>query len=172
MSRLFASGGQNIGALASTSVLPVNTQGWFPLGLTGLISLQSKGLSRVFSSTIIWNHQFFSTQPPYGPTLTSVRDYWKNHSFDFTDFFQHVPQSYSGWGGFVWVCWWLSFGFEIMVRMSRELLMHTEISCFRNWWPSMMWLGTSGTSGLPGHCLESPLQGYCTAQIQEWALKG
>ena len=54
----FESGGQNIGASASASVLPVNIQGWFPLGLTDLI-LQSKGLSRVFSSTTIWKHQFF-----------------------------------------------------------------------------------------------------------------
>ena len=58
MSLLFASGGQNIGASASTRVLPMNSQGWFPLGLTGLTSLQSKGLS----STTIWKHRFFSTQ--------------------------------------------------------------------------------------------------------------
>ena len=62
MSWIFATGGQSIGALASASVLPMNIQGWFPLGLTGLISLESKGLSRVFSSTTIWKHQFFSTQ--------------------------------------------------------------------------------------------------------------
>ena len=60
MSWLFPSGGQSIGA--SASVLLMKTQGWFPLGLTGLTSLQSKGLSRVFSSTTVWNHQFFSTQ--------------------------------------------------------------------------------------------------------------
>ena len=53
---LFASGGQSIGASVSASVLPMNIQGWFPLGLTGLISLQSKGLSRVFSSTTIGNY--------------------------------------------------------------------------------------------------------------------
>ena len=50
-------------SLASASVLPVNMQGWFPLGLTGLTSLQSKGLSRVFSSTTVWKHRFFSIQP-------------------------------------------------------------------------------------------------------------
>ena len=60
MSGLFASGGQSIGASASASVLLMNIQGWFPWGLTDLISLQSKGLSRVFSSTTIWKHQFFS----------------------------------------------------------------------------------------------------------------
>ena len=63
MSPLFASGGQNIGASASASVLPMNIQDWFPLGLTGLISLQSKWLSRVFSSTTIRRHQFFKVQP-------------------------------------------------------------------------------------------------------------
>ena len=65
MSQLFASGGQSIGASASVSVLPMNIQGSFPLGWTGLISLQSKGLSRVFSSTTIWKHQFFGTQPSF-----------------------------------------------------------------------------------------------------------
>ena len=58
VSQLFASGGHNTGASALAPVLPVNIQGWFPLGLTGLISLQSKGLSIVFSSTTVWRHQF------------------------------------------------------------------------------------------------------------------
>ena len=62
ISQVFASGGQSIGASASESVLPMNIQDWFPLGLTGLISLLSKGLSRVFSSITIQNCQFFSTQ--------------------------------------------------------------------------------------------------------------
>ena len=61
MSQFFTSGGQSIGA--SASVLPVNIQDWFPLWLTGLISLPSKGLSRVFSSTAVQKHQLFSTQP-------------------------------------------------------------------------------------------------------------
>ena len=63
MSQLFSSGSQSIGTSASVSVLPMNIQGWFPLGLTGLISLLSKGLSRVFPSIIVWKHQFFGTQP-------------------------------------------------------------------------------------------------------------
>ena len=63
MSQLFASGGQSIGALASTSVLPMNIQGWFPLVLTGLVSLLSMERSRVFSSNTVRKHQFFSTQP-------------------------------------------------------------------------------------------------------------
>ena len=54
---------QGIGATASASVLPMNIQGWFPLGLTGVISLQSKRLSRVFSSTIVWRPQFFGARP-------------------------------------------------------------------------------------------------------------
>ena len=62
MSQFFASGGQSIGVSASTSALPMNIQDWFPLGLTGLTSLQSKGLSRVFSSTTVQKHQFFSAQ--------------------------------------------------------------------------------------------------------------
>ena len=83
MSRLFKSGGQSIGASASASVLPVNMQGWFLLELTGLISLQSKRLSRVFSSTTIRKHQSFSAQPSlWSSSLTSIHDYWKNHSFD------------------------------------------------------------------------------------------
>ena len=56
------SGGQRIGVSASASVLPMNIQGWFPLGLTGVISLQSKGLSRIFSSTTVQKYQFFSAQ--------------------------------------------------------------------------------------------------------------
>ena len=63
MSQLFTSGDQSTGVSVSASVLPVNTQGWFPLGLTCLISLQSKELSRVFSNTTVQKHQFFSAQP-------------------------------------------------------------------------------------------------------------
>ena len=64
---LFPSGGQRIGASASASVLPMTIQGWFPLGLTGLISLLSKGLLRVFSSATTRKHQFFGTQPSLCP---------------------------------------------------------------------------------------------------------
>ena len=62
ITQLFLSGGQSIGASASGSVFPVNIKDWFPLRLTGLLSLLSKGLSRVFSSTTDWRHQFFSAQ--------------------------------------------------------------------------------------------------------------
>ena len=63
VSRLYASGGQWIEASAPASVLPMNIQGWFPLGLTDLTSLLPKELSRVFSSTPVWKYQFFSAQP-------------------------------------------------------------------------------------------------------------
>ena len=68
---------------ASASVLPVSIKGWFPLGLTGLPSLQSKGLYTVFSNITVQKHQFSLL---YGSTLTSIHDYWKDHSFDYKDF--------------------------------------------------------------------------------------
>ena len=83
MSQLFTSGGQSIGTSASASVLPMNIQDWFPLGLTGLISLLSKRLSRVFYNTTVQKRQFFmALSLLYGPVLTSIHDCWKNHSFD------------------------------------------------------------------------------------------
>ena len=63
LSQLFTWGGQSTGVSASASVLPMNTQDWFPLGWTCWISLQSKGLARVFSNTTVQKHQFFCTQP-------------------------------------------------------------------------------------------------------------
>ena len=84
VSQLFPSGSQSIGASASASVLPITIQDWFPLGLTGLISLQSKGLSRVFSNTAVQKHQFFGTQPSLW-SLTSVHDYWENYGFDYPE---------------------------------------------------------------------------------------
>ena len=81
VSQLFASGGQSIGASASATVLPMNIQDWFPLGLTGLI-FQSKELSRVFSNTTVQKHQFLGPQLSLYPTLTSIHDYWRNHSLD------------------------------------------------------------------------------------------
>ena len=88
MSQLFTSGGQSIGASALASVLPRNIHGCFPLGLSGLISLQSKGFSRVFSSTTVENINSSVLSLLSGRTLTSIHDYWKNHSFDDPDFCQ------------------------------------------------------------------------------------
>ena len=80
ISQFFTSGGQSIEASASASVLPMNVQGWFPLGLTSLTSLLSKGLLQHHKSktSVLWHSAFF-----YSTTLISVRDYWKNQSFDY-----------------------------------------------------------------------------------------
>ena len=91
MSWLFASGGQSIGALAS--ILPMNSKGWFPFGLIALISLQSKGLSRVFSSTTVQKHHS-SVLSLYGLILTSVHGYWKtNIDYMYTDYMDLCWQS-------------------------------------------------------------------------------
>ena len=79
VSKLLASGGQNIGTSPSASVLPVNIQDWYPLGLTGLISL-SLLQPHNLKASILWHSTFFC-----GPTLTSVYECWKNHSFDYMD---------------------------------------------------------------------------------------
>jgi len=81
VSHLFASGGQSTGVSALASFLPKNNQHWSPLEWTAWISLQSKGLARIFSNTTVQKHQFFAVQL-YSPTLKSVHDYWKNHSLD------------------------------------------------------------------------------------------
>ena len=93
MSQFFTSDGQSIGVLASASVLPMNIQRSFPLGLTGLISLLSKGLSRVFSSSQFKSINSSAFSLLYGPTLTSVHDYWKNHRFDYMDICQQSDVS-------------------------------------------------------------------------------
>ena len=85
VSHLFASDDQNTGASASASVLPVNIQSWSPLRLTGLISLLSKGLSGVFSSTTVQRHQFFGILLLYGPALTTIHDLWEKRSLDYMD---------------------------------------------------------------------------------------
>ena len=84
VSQYFTSGGRSIGASASASFLPMNIQDWFLLGLTGWISLQSKGLSRILSNTTIQKHQFFSAQLSLWSN-PNIRDYWENHSFDDMD---------------------------------------------------------------------------------------
>ena len=89
VSQFFASGGQSIGVSASTSVLPMNIQNWFPLGLTGWISLQSKGLWKVSSNTTVQKHQFFSAQFSLWSNTTGL-DYWKKHDFDWQNFVAKV----------------------------------------------------------------------------------
>ena len=93
MSWLFTSSGQSIEASASVSVFPMNIQGWFPLGLTGLISLLSEGLSRVFFGTTVQKFNSLAFRLLYGSTLTSIHDYWKNDSFDYTNLCQQSDAS-------------------------------------------------------------------------------
>ena len=76
----------SIGVSASASFLPKKSQDWSPLGWTGWISLQFKGVSRIFCNTTVWKHLFFGAQPSlWSNSLTSVHDYWENHSFDCMD---------------------------------------------------------------------------------------
>ena len=86
--RFFASGGQSTGPSASGSVLPVTIQGWFPSGLTGLISLPSKGLSRSSATPQFKSINSLVLSVLYGPALTSIHDYCKNYSLDYKDFCQ------------------------------------------------------------------------------------
>ena len=85
MSQLFEWGGQSTGVSALASFLPKKSQGWSPLECIGWISLQSKGLSRVFSNTTVQKHQFSALSFLHSPTLTSIYDHWKNHSLDQMD---------------------------------------------------------------------------------------
>ena len=85
MSQFFASGDQNIGVSASTSVLPMNTQDWSPLGWTSWISLQSKGFSRVFSNTTVQKHQFFGAQPSLQSNSYIHTWQLKKHNLDYMD---------------------------------------------------------------------------------------
>ena len=82
MSQLVSWGGQSIGVSASTSVLPVNTQDWFPLGWTDWITLKSKGLSGVFSNTTVQSINSSALSFHHSPTVTSIHDPWENHSLD------------------------------------------------------------------------------------------
>ena len=85
MSQLFTSGVQSIGVSPSASVLPMNIQDWSPLGWTGWISLQSKGLSRVFSNTTVQTISSSVLSFLHSLTLTSIHDNWKNHSLNQMD---------------------------------------------------------------------------------------
>ena len=82
MSQFFTSGSQSIVASASASLFPMNIQGWFPLGLTGLISLLSKDSQGSSPAPQFENISSMVLSFRYGPSLTSVQDYWENHSFD------------------------------------------------------------------------------------------
>ena len=85
VSQFFTSDGQSIGPSVSASVLPINIQGWFPLGLTGFISLHSKGLSRVFSNTTVQKHNFLGTRLS-SPSSSHIHTWpLENHSLDYMD---------------------------------------------------------------------------------------
>ena len=90
MCQLFASGGQSIGASASASVLPMSIRGWFPLGLTGLISLLSGNSQESSPAPQFKNISSLALSLFYGLPLTSIHDYWKNHSFDYMDICQQM----------------------------------------------------------------------------------
>ena len=86
VSQLFTSGGQSIGASASASVLPMNIQGWFPLGLTGFSSCCPRDSQESSPAPQFESVNSLVLSLLYGPTFTSIHDYWKNHSFNYMDF--------------------------------------------------------------------------------------
>ena len=90
---IFASGCQSIGASALASVLPMNIYGWFSFGVTGLISLQPKGLLESSPEPQFKNINSSVLSVLYGPILTSIHRYWKNHSFDYADYCQQSDVS-------------------------------------------------------------------------------
>ena len=147
MSQLFASGGQISGASSSTSVLPVNIQGWFPLGLTGFISLLSEGFSRVFSNTTVRKHQSFGIQPSLWSTFTSIHDYWKNHSFDYMDLCQVLKVA-----GPLIPRWCSAKEPTYQCRRSKRLGLG-KISWSRKWQPTPMFLSgkSHGQRSLVGY---------------------
>ena len=133
--QLFTLGGQSIGASASVLVLPMNFQGWYPLGLTGLISLQSKGLSSVFFSTPVEKHQFLGAQ---SSLWSSSHDYWKNHSFDHMNLCQHTvyrtsitfkqQQQQQKRTYYLYVaCWFLSLKWRCKFDFGTDFLEHCFI---------------------------------------------
>ena len=129
MSLLITSSSQSIGASTSASVHVINIQVWFPLGLTGLISLLSKGLSRVFTNTTIQNHQFFRLNLLYGLTVTFVHNYWINHSFDYTDLCREVIRLDSTILVFEW--WVLSQLFHAPFTLIKTLSSSSSLSSVR-----------------------------------------
>ena len=114
-SQLFAWGGQN--TEASAIVLPMNIQGWYPLGLTSLISVQSKGLSKSFLTPQFESISSSVLSPLCGPTLTSIHDYWKDHNFHYMDFFGKV----------------MSLLFNVMSRFVIAFLLSSK--CLLTSWP-------------------------------------
>ena len=125
-----ASSGQSIGALASASVFSMSIQGWFPLGLTGLISLQSKGLSRVFSGTTIQRHQFFGIQPSFwSKSYICWRRKWQPTPV-------LLPGKSHGWRSLVGYSPWWRVGHDWTTSLSLFTFMHWR----RKWPPTPVFL--------------------------------
>ena len=154
MSGLFTSDDWNTGVSASASVLPMCIQGWFPSRLTGLICLLSKGLSGVFSSTIVRRHQFFSILPCLQSSCHNRHDHWED-SLDYTDFCQQsdvfarfvlafMPRSqcllisWLQWFQWVIPCYhclywcfgYLSFGLWVLFQ---AVFMYPLVMCHHSW---------------------------------------
>ena len=136
-SQFFASGGQTIGASASASVLPMNIQDWFPLGLIDWISLQSKGLSRVSPTPQLNSINSSVLSFLYSPTLTSIHDYWKNHSFDFSwlqlDWSSHSifsPQLVSNYAFYFYSWGWVSLGIPDVAKLGCTSMLKIVCFCF------------------------------------------
>ena len=118
-SQFFTSGGQSIGASALASVLPMNIQDWFPLGLTGLISFYPRDSQESSPTPQVKNINSLVLSFLYGPTLTSILDYWKNHTFDNMDLsWQNNVSALVGrffttsttWEALSWSLWQCNFG--------------------------------------------------------------
>ena len=141
--------GESIGA--SASVLPMNIQGWFPLGLTDLMSLRSKWLSRIFSNTTVQKHQFFikAFKLLYGPTLTSIYDYWKNHSFDYMDRCRQVMSLLFNMLSMFVIAFlprskhclisWLQSTFEVILEPKKIKSLTVSHRFAMKWWDQMPW---------------------------------
>ena len=167
--QLFASGVQSIGTSASASVFKMNIQGWFPLGLTDLIILLSKGLSRVFSSPTTGKYQFFDAQPSHGLTLTSVHDYWRNHSFDCIDLWASLVAQMVKNLPAMQETWVQSLGWED--TLEKAMATHSSILAWRIPWTELLgelqsaqsqrlghnWVTNINTKSLSNLCLTMPL---------------
>ena len=120
VSQLFTSGGQSIGASASASILPMNIQGWSPLGLTGLISLLSKGFSRIFCSTTVWKHQIFGVQ--HRRCFMAKSSLWSNSSLRFLEclILGFMTPFNNVWLGYYKIKFWLPFKSMKTLCLSRS----------------------------------------------------
>ena len=124
MGHLFTSDDENMGASASASVLPVNSLGWSPLRLTGLISLLYNGFSGVFSSTTVQRHQFFGVCLLYDTTLATIGDHWEDHSLDYTDVYQQ--NNVSAFQHTVYICYCFPAKKQLSSDFVAEVTIHSD----------------------------------------------